>query len=393
MDGRLKVLVASRCESSVQNIAAQVARAGHAIEQVVMNGQADPLHGNEGLPDVLVLRVAADSNDELEALARRDARERPPCIIVGSMEDARSMRIAMQAGARDFLEDPVQPLELHKALARIVPELASEEEDSSGRLISVINAKGGSGASFVASSIAHIATTVAKVRTVLIDADLQFGSLDAYLDLQPTRGLVDALAQSGELDQVALQAHLTAHPSGLQTLCAAVNPDVQLDSNVDRRFEHLLNVMVGAYELCVADVPRQIDDIGAIALQRSDRVLMLLQQSLPGLRDAARLKDILRIDLGIEGTRIVPVINRFDKASGFSIDDVKRSLKVSEVEVIPNRYRIVSESVDMGLPIYDNERGSTVTKALVQITEGLVGQQIEEESGFLARTFSSLRRN
>lgn len=78
----------------------------------VGNGHNDPLFGLDRMPDFLLLRVGQLWREELAALLQRPAHERPPLLLCGLLDDREGMRLAMQAGARDFLPERSWPRSL-----------------------------------------------------------------------------------------------------------------------------------------------------------------------------------------------------------------------------------------------------------------------------------------
>jgi pilus assembly protein CpaE len=129
------------------------------------------------------------------------------------------MRTAMRLGARDFLPEPVVHDELLAAIARVAAEQVRERGDrDQGQIVAFINAKGGSGATFLACNVAYLFAGVSELKTVLVDLDLQFGALPQYLDIQPKRSMLEALDVADELDDMAIHAYLTRHETGLAVL-------------------------------------------------------------------------------------------------------------------------------------------------------------------------------
>ena len=109
MPSRQQILLVSRSNDAAEPIQNCFSSAPdiEVKKRIVTNGQTDPLSGVASFPDLLLLRVAPDSLQDLEALARYTPDERPPLIVIGDTSDAQSMRVAMQAGARDFLAEPI----------------------------------------------------------------------------------------------------------------------------------------------------------------------------------------------------------------------------------------------------------------------------------------------
>ncbi len=97
------------------------------------------------------------------------------------------------------------------AVRRLTRELKSSKKTGSSELIAFINAKGGSGGSFLAANIAHLLVAVSNRKVALVDLDLQLGNLTQYLDLEPKRGLIEALDVAADLDGVSIEAYLTKH--------------------------------------------------------------------------------------------------------------------------------------------------------------------------------------
>jgi pilus assembly protein CpaE len=306
------------------------------------------------------------------------------------------MRLAMQIGARDYLENPIAADDLVKSLQRIRRDCADNRASRSSALYAVVSAKGGSGASFVAVNLAHIMAASTDLRVALLDLDLQFSSLAQYLDLKPDHGLLQALDMADQLDGVALDAYMAKHRSGL-SLLGVMEDEMVLARDIPlERFVRLLDIVKENYDRVVVDLPRQIDDVTAAAYERADRVVLVVQQELANLRDAARLRRILVRELGLPEEKMVVVVNRYDKNLPVELQDIKRALacESQELMLVPNHYRNVAESIDVGVPMLDHARGSSVTKALMQIEARLMGPGDEglAPRNVLSRAFSNLIR-
>ena len=278
------------------------------------------------------------------------------------------------------------------SVRRVTAEAKPSKRSKSTETVSFINSKGGSGATFLATNTAHMLTAVADQQTVLVDLDLQFGNLTQYLDLKPTRGIFDALDVADDLDSVAIEAYLTKHESGLSVLAGMSGEfDAQSDMMLDG-FERVMELLSSNYEKIIVDLPRHIDAFSASVLERSDRVAIVVQQSIPSLQDGARVYDILTKRLAIPADRIMIVLNRMFKNAAVELSDVAQSLNGSKPFVIPNDYQAVSESVNIGVPIYDLAKRSPVTKALLQLIEELDGRPAAKPKGLISRLRGAARQ-
>ncbi|AZE50654.1 Type II/IV secretion system ATPase TadZ/CpaE [Pseudomonas chlororaphis] len=355
--------------------------------RLVSNGHTDPLYGLEQMPDFLLLRVSHLWREELAALLQHPLKERPPLLVCGPLDEREGMRLAMQAGARDFLPEPVAAEELQATIGRMLME-ANAELGTGGKVIAVMNAKGGSGASMLACNLAHQLATRGG-RTLLLDLDLQFGSVAHCLDVVPAYSHVDVLKQVESLDSIALRGYCnhfspTLHVLGGRTGELCLTQDVHLD-----QLEKLLRLARGTYDWVVVDLPRQIDHLTGVTLEQADRIYVVLQQSLSHLKDGTRLTRILRDDLNVQSNRIQVLVNRYNKASPVSLKDIADALRCPNPQTLPNDYAVVSESQNTGVPLELHAPRSVVTLALRELTQNLIGIEVAEKSLF-KRTFNRL---
>jgi pilus assembly protein CpaE len=300
------------------------------------------------------------------------------------------MRLAMRAGASDYLPEPLTETDLLHSLDHICEEL-SQKSGNSGKLVTVINSKGGSGASFVASNLACGLAKDESRRTALLDLDLQFGGLARYLDLAPERGVAEALDAIGELDQAAAEAFVTPHGSGLKLLAAPSDRLIQQQHIAPEQVDLLLQVFLQHNDFVVADLPHRIDSFSTTVLERSDRILLVVQQTLAHINGAAKLLHVISSELGMHRDCVEVVVSRFAKNSVIEVDDVRKTLRVDDVHVIPNQYKLVSDSIDTGNPIIQSAKGSAVAKALRELTVKVSGSDDGIRRGsFLGRTVTNL---
>ena len=373
MKTKIKVLLAGRSKDAISNLQDLLAvqdRLDVTLRHIV-NGHADPLYGLEEVPDLLVLHVNGLEGGEIEALIERPASVRPPLLVVSETGDAAVMRLAMKAGARDFLPH-TEAEGVCESVDAICDELTATSTQS-GELIAVLNAKGGSGATFLSCNIAHMAVRVSEEPTALVSLDMQFPTLPSYFDIKVRHGLMHAIDSVDELDAVALDAILASHESGLKILAAnAEDFRFSYDDQV-AQCNKLFDVLVQNYRHVIVDVPRRLTEINAEVISRATRVVLVVQQSLPHVHDATRLQQLLRDQLGLFQDRLHVVVNRFNKNAEISLDDMKKALGCDDVVTVPNDFKNVSESINLGVPMYDHARNSAVTKALVALQSRVVG--------------------
>lgn len=388
---RINILVASRSQTVADAVTARLRGHGRfdVNTRVIVNGHTDPLHDVHPHPDLLLLHYV-HGYGELEYLATVNPNQRARLLIFGPAGDAKAMRLAMRAGASDYLPEPLSEADLLHSLDRVCEEL-SQKAGSSGNLVTVLNSKGGAGASFVATNLACGLAHESR-RTALMDLDLQFGGLARYLDLTPARGLAEALDAINEMDQAAAEAFVTPHRSGLKLL-AAPSDRLILQAHIGpEQIDGLLQVFLRHNDYVVADLPRRIDTFSTTVLERSDRILLVVQQSLAHINCAAKLLQFVCCELGMQRDRVEIVVNRFAKNSVIELGDVRKTLRIDNLHVIPNQYRLVSDSIDTGNPVSESAKGSAVAKALRELTVKVSGSGRDgtRRGGLLGRALPNL---
>jgi pilus assembly protein CpaE len=394
MDVRLNVLLVSRRKDTLDSLEAILRKySGLRLERkLTVNGHVDPLHEVSTPPDALILHLGETSRAELDSLAARAADRRPPLIVLGSASDASVMRLAMQAGARDLLPLPLVEADLLAALKRIERDHRAGGSRPDGTMLAFMNAKGGCGATLLACNVAHMLVSASHRRVTLIDLDLQFGTIPVYFDLFPKRGMLQALENVAGMDEMAFNGYLVQDASGLRILGHAADDALQTHTVGAAHVSQLLNLAVGSSDHVVVDLPRRVDPVSALVIERAQHCVLVVQQSVATLRDATRLFTCLRRDLGISRDRIVVVVNRYDKSSSITADDIRNTLGCGELSLIPNDFATVSACVDAGAPLLIRARGAAVTRAVGTLHSRLGGNEVERQ-GVLARTFSGILKS
>lgn len=385
----VRLLISSRDSqalNALQDVCQQVPGM-QVTARLVSNGHCDPLHSLEQMPDLLLLRVSAMWREELAALMQRPPAERPALLVCGTLDQAEGLRLAMQAGARDFLPEPLSSEELTAALLRMVQEKRASS-GGHGKLLALMNAKGGSGATLVACNLAQQLSQHASV--LLIDLDLQFGSVAHYLDVQPSHSHVEVLQQVGEMDSLALRGFCTHYDANLHVL-GGRSSELCLPQDIHaEQLEALLHLARSTYDWVVVDLPRQIDHLTGTTLENADKVLVVLQQSISHLKDADRLLRILRDDMGIQSSRLQVLVNRYNKNAAVSLKDIEEALRCPDLLLLPNDFTVVSESQNAGVPLAIHAPRAAITLALKQIAEDLQGSPEVQRGGLFKRAVSRL---
>ncbi|HEY0685461.1 MAG TPA: AAA family ATPase [Steroidobacter sp.] len=391
MTHSLNILLVSRRKDVLDHLEQVLVAADFApSRQHNSNGHVDPLHGVDPMPDLVVLHLSHLWREELEAMAALPPDRRPALIVVGPASDVNVMRLAMQAGARDLVPDTQVKADLLQAVQRTHEERRRPTKTAAGRISVFMNAKGGCGATMLACNVAHVLAARSKQRTALLDLDLQFGAAPLYLDLYPKRGIAQALENLAGLDEVALDGYFAKHASGLNVLSHAANEPLTASNISSAAVTQLLNVALRSHEHVVVDMPRCVDPMTTAVMQRAHQVVLVLQQSVTAVRDATRLVQWLRAEVGVAKDQLCVVINRFEKGATVAVEDIQNALGCNDATLVPNDFKSVSECINSGTALLDYAGNASITRAVMTLETRLGGTSAQTRSSMIARTISSL---
>jgi len=387
-----RVLVASRDKKYLDETTSQLQGIPdcNVSSHLILNGNLNPLVASADIPDILIFKVGKLWRSELAELPHHLSGLIVEKIIVSDNDDQECMRMAIQAGAKDFISPPLSSNELLESIQRLRSEMGVFKKK--GQLVALINAKGGSGSSFIASNLAHIMSSIKRNNVVLMDLDIQFGALCHYLNMEPQRGLIEAIEHIEEMDEVALNAYLIKHKSGLKIL--ETNPQtITLSEDIQyKNLGLLIDLILTCNDQLVVDLPRQIDLITSTVLERADKIILIVQQDIATVRDATRLVSILRKDLGLHSDKFQVVVNRHDKHASISVADIDKLLQTTNTHIIPNDFDNVHTCIDSGTPLYDHNKNAKSTRAIISLEETLMGNPNPPASGLLSRFSSYFNR-
>ena len=357
----------------------------------ITNGHADPLHGVDLEPDVVVLHCGPGQSADLAAWMARPTERRPALIVVGPAGQADITRLAIRSGARDFLAEPVNPADLIAAVQQVGSDRRSEAQEARGAVHVFVGATGGAGSSFIAANVAHMLAAHSGRKAVLVDLDLNFAPTGHHLNLTPERGLIEALEEAATLDESALEGFGARHSSGLRLFCSTAKHAVLSKDIPPDRLSAFLSLLLRTQQDVVIDAPHSLDALTATAFGLASEIYLILQQSTLHVRNATRMVRILRDELGVSPARLRIIVNRYSKDSVLQLDDVSRALGVGSLSVVPSYYQRALASSDSGVPLYEADRNAAITKALLEVVAQMTGTA-SAKPGLLRRVLPGFLR-
>ena len=321
---------------------------------------------------VVVADVDAADESELLALERLMLQigSWPPVVAVTQSFDGGVTRRLMQMRVADFLVKPVPPVELVRTCARVAKPPASAET-TEAQIFTFLPAVGGAGVTTLAVQTAMLLLNSGargKSATCLVDLDFQHGACADYLDIEPRLNLSEIEPRPERLDRQLLEVMISQHPSGLAVVAAPNRPaEMRLfDPDVVTR---LLDLVSSHFDYVVFDMPRTWFSWTDSVLLGSNRLFIVSETTVPGLRQAKQLVDAIRERLG-EGPHPQVIINRFVPkmfSPGLRKSDIEAAIGDAFLACIPNDYGLVREAIDRGVPLEEVRKGNKITLQLKKL--------------------------
>ena len=318
---------------------------------------------------VVVADVDAVDESELAALERLMLRigSWPPVVAVTQNFDGVVARRLMQARVADFLVKPVPPVELVRTCARVAKPQASAET-TEAQIFTFLPAVGGAGVTTLAVQTAMLLLNSGargKSATCLVDLDFQHGACADYLDIEPRLNLSEIEPRPERLDRQLLEVMISQHPSGLAVVAAPNRPaEMRLfDPDVVTR---LLDLVSSHFDYVVFDMPRTWFSWTDSVLLGSDKLFIVSETTVPGLRQAKQLVDAIRDRLG-DGPHPKVIINRYVQkvfSPALRKSDIQQTIGDAFLACIPNDYGLVREAIDRGVPLEEVKKGNKITAQL-----------------------------
>src|SRR5262249_46081449 len=154
-----------------------------------------------------------------------------------------------------------------------------------------VGARGGVGTTTMAISTAWLLVNEFKLRTALVDLDLHFGNLALSLDLEPGRGLREALENPERTDSLLLASAMVTEGDKLPILATEESLEERLMFD-GTAVAPLLSALSQDYDCLIVDLPRSLDSIGRQVIALADSTIVVTDLSLSALRDSVRLVDL-----------------------------------------------------------------------------------------------------
>ncbi|WP_353117232.1 response regulator [Nitratidesulfovibrio sp.] len=389
--------------------------------RLVTPGEADDL-------GLVVLELGEDLEDDFESIASLVSDPRVGEVFVASRQKDPDLIIrAMRAGISEFLSQPFRSDEVLAALegyarrrrtARAASPSAAAPA-AGGRIIHIMGAKGGVGATTVAVNLAVLAARslvgtapasdakktgrgltgtngrgtnaardvqamgdmalatggpaanpAALPLAALMDMRLPQGDVPLFLDMEYSRTWADGARNLGRLDATFLRSLAERHASGLEVYASPDTGD-DLDAISPRAVKAVLDLARALYAVTVVDGGPYADELALVSMQEAETILLVTDLALPALAGARRLLDDVAAAAPSVAARIQLVVNRMSPQAGVDLTEAERLLERKVFATVGDDYGAAVSAINQGVPLCEAAPRSVAARSLAKLAERL----------------------
>lgn len=292
-----RVSVQAFCETVETAAAVQSAgedrRLGKAHLKIQMGGMAAATEAYRSAPTPNVIVLESDGrNDLLSGLDQLatvcDAGTR--VVVIGRINDVMLYRELVRRGVSDYVLAPVGAIDVVRSICNL---FSAPEAKAVGRIIAVVGAKGGVGASTISHNVAWAIARDLAMDAVVADLDLAFGTAGLDYNQDPPQGIADAVFSPDRVDTAFIDRLLSKCTDHLSLLAAPATLDRVYDFGTDA-FDSVFDTLRSTMPCIVLDIPHQWSGWTKRALIGADDILIVAAPDLANLRNTKNLYDLLK---------------------------------------------------------------------------------------------------
>jgi pilus assembly protein CpaE len=292
-----RVSVQAFCETAETAAAVRSAgedrRLGKAHLSIQMGGMAAAIEAYHTVPtpNVIILETEGRSDilaglDQLATVCDAGTR----VVVIGNINDAAPYRELVRRGVSDYVVGPVDTLDVVRSVCSL---FSASEAIAVGRIIAIVGAKGGVGASTVAHNVAWAIARDLALDSVVIDLDLAFGTAGLDYNQDPVQGIANAVFSPDRLDTAYMDRLLSKCTEHLSLLAAPATLEQVYDFGANA-FDSVFDTLRMTTPCIVLDIPHQWSGWTKRALVGADDILIVAEPDLANLRNTKNMLSLLK---------------------------------------------------------------------------------------------------
>ena len=364
-------------DHSFDLVRAVASEMGWAPEKVNKGGMRNAVQSLSitASPQILFVDMS-ESGDPLNDINSLAEVCEPGTVVIaaGQVNDVRLYRDLVASGIQDYLLKPFGADQLRDVLTQAQAVFMAPRDAAPERphmTVAVIGTRGGAGASAVATSLAWMLSEKKKRPTALLDLDVHFGTNALAMDLEPGRGLTDAIENPSRIDGLFIERAMVRASDTLAILSAEA-PISQPMLTDGGAFYQLLEEFRSAFDCSVVDLPRSMLIAHPHLMNDVNVTLVVTELTLAAARDSIRILSWLKTNA--PQSRVVVVANRVHPgAPEIGRNDFEQSIERKVDAVIPFDLRLGAQAAKLGKTLAEAAKGSKVGGAFTVLMDQVLG--------------------
>ena len=307
-------------------------------------------------------------------------------LALGVINDVGIYRDLINSGIHDYLVKPISQEVLREAVisGELALHIPAEGEVKAAvptdkSTVLVIGSRGGVGSTTIAANIAQRYADNPKNNVAFLDLDVQFGTGAMQFDLEPGRGLFDALENPARVDGLFIERAMIKAGDNLSILGseASINAGLIPESN---SVDLLIQTLTENFDTVVVDMPRHILGQHPNAVEHATDIIVVSDLSLAATRDTIRL--FAHLKLAAQNAKIHLVINRSGDANSNEVDPRDFAASVEhEIDVtIPDDRKTMVDAARKGKPLIEVAASSKPGQAIDLLMSRLTNTTADTET-------------
>ncbi len=373
-----RVSVQAFCETARTAEAIQSAgvdrRLGKAHLTIKMGGMAAAIETYRTVPtpNVIIIETEGD-NDILAGLDQLatvcDAGTR--VVVIGNENDEAPYRELVRRGVSDYVIGPVDTLDVVRSICGL---FSAAEAVAVGRMIAIVGAKGGVGASTVAHNVAWAIARDLALDSVVIDLDLAFGTAGLDFNKDPLQGIANAVFAAERPDTAFIERLLAKCTDHLSLLAAPATLDRVYDFG-EQAFDAIFDTLRMSTPCIVLDIPHQWSGWTRRALIGADDILIVAEPDLANLRNTKNMLSMLKTSRPNDRAPLYCLSQvGMPKRPEITPREFAKAIESQPIASIPFDPRMFGTAANNGQMIAEISANHRASKMFVQIAQQMTGR-------------------
>lgn len=264
-------------------------------------------------------------------------------FLIGQNKDPDILLKGLRSGISDFIEFSSINGNLLSLLKESIARFKNIEEK--GEIISVFSIKGGQGVTTIATNLADHIYTLTEDNVVLLDLNFYMSDLSVFLNSMCEYSPFDLIKDLPRMDEELLFSSLTRHKRGFYFL-SVPEEKVDLQDLSPEDVDDMLKVLKNYMDYIIVDLPHDFSERTISVIDKSDILLVLVQQSVPIIKSVEKLIFLFE-EMGIKD-KVRIVLNRYVESDEISHKDISRVLGQEIIYKIRNDYKTIISAINSG---------------------------------------------